>query len=47
MNCAEQLVLVVLVDGLVVSYAIWERWGDSDHYWDDQKTIYPLELERS
>jgi len=44
-NCAEQLVLVALLDGLVISYAIWERWGDSHHYWDDQKTIYPLELD--
>jgi hypothetical protein len=45
-NCAEQLVLVVLLDGLVISYAIWERWGDSGQYWDGQKTIYPLELDR-
>ena len=46
MNCEEQLVLVVLLDGLVISYAIWERWEDSDHYWDDHKTLYPLELDR-
>ena len=45
-TCAEQLVLVVLLDGLVISYAIWERWGDSHHYWVGQKTLYPLELDR-
>ncbi|KAF7970935.1 hypothetical protein HWV62_22582 [Athelia sp. TMB] len=44
-NCAEQMVLVVLLDGLVISYAIWERWSTADDYWKGQKTIYPLELD--
>lgn len=41
------MVLVVELDDLVISYAIWERWGAANGYWGDQKTRYPLELERT
>ncbi|KZP33866.1 hypothetical protein FIBSPDRAFT_847031 [Athelia psychrophila] len=44
-NCAEQMVLVVLQGDLVISYAIWERWSKANGYWKGQKTIYPLELD--
>ncbi|KII94632.1 hypothetical protein PLICRDRAFT_186349 [Plicaturopsis crispa FD-325 SS-3] len=40
------MVLVVEDEhGLVVAYAIWERWGAAGDYWKGQKTIHPLELD--